>query len=44
MIKLILGFQLFTEGDCLARYFVRADEVRESAKIVKTSFTINDTG
>ena len=34
----------FTEGDCLARYFVRADEVRESAKIVKTSFTINDTG
>ncbi len=25
----------YTEGDCLARYFVRADEVRESAKIVR---------
>ncbi len=25
----------FTEGDSLARYFVRADEVRESAKIVR---------
>ena len=25
----------YTEGDCLARYFVRVDEMRESAKIVK---------
>jgi len=25
---------VFTEGDCLARYFVRADEIRESAKII----------
>ena len=26
---------VYTEGDCLARYFVRVDEVRESAKIVR---------
>jgi NADH-quinone oxidoreductase subunit D len=26
---------VYTEGDCLARYFVRADETRESIKIVK---------
>ncbi len=26
---------VFTEGDCLARYFVRADEARQSAKIIK---------
>jgi len=26
---------IYTEGDCLARYFIRADEARESAKIVK---------
>jgi NADH-quinone oxidoreductase subunit D len=25
----------FNEGDCLARYFVRADECRESAKIIR---------
>lgn len=25
----------YTEGDCLARYFTRIDEMRESAKIVK---------
>ncbi len=25
----------YTEGDCLARYFLRIDEMRESAKIVK---------
>jgi len=26
---------VYTEGDCLARYFVRSDELRESAKIVR---------
>lgn len=26
---------VYTEGDCLARYFVRVDEVRESMKIIK---------
>ncbi|MBI2418430.1 MAG: NADH dehydrogenase (quinone) subunit D [Ignavibacteriales bacterium] len=26
---------VYKEGDCLARYFVRADEVRESVKIVR---------
>ncbi|MCH7722361.1 MAG: NADH-quinone oxidoreductase subunit D [Bacteroidetes bacterium] len=26
---------VYSEGDCLARYFVRADEARESAKIVR---------
>jgi NADH-quinone oxidoreductase subunit D len=26
---------VYTEGDCLARYFVRADEARESSKIVR---------
>jgi NADH-quinone oxidoreductase subunit D len=26
---------VYTEGDCLARYFVRVDEVRESAKLVR---------
>ncbi len=26
---------VYTEGDCLARYFVRVDEVKESMKIVK---------
>jgi NADH-quinone oxidoreductase subunit D len=26
---------VYTEGDCLARYFVRIDELRESAKIIK---------
>ncbi len=26
---------VYTEGDCLARYFVRADELRESEKIIK---------
>lgn len=25
----------YTEGDCLARYFVRADETRESVKIIR---------
>ena len=33
--KVDFRIPVFTEGDCLARYFVRADEVRESAKIVK---------
>ena len=28
----------YTEGDCLARYFLRIDECRESAKIVKQIF------
>ncbi|MGE5409605.1 MAG: NADH-quinone oxidoreductase subunit D, partial [Clostridiales bacterium] len=26
---------VYTEGDCLARYFVRIDELRESAKIIR---------
>lgn len=26
---------VYNEGDCLARYFVRVDEIRESAKIIK---------
>lgn len=26
---------VYNEGDCLARYFVRADEVRESVKIIR---------
>ncbi|MCF8259522.1 MAG: NADH dehydrogenase (quinone) subunit D [Melioribacteraceae bacterium] len=26
---------VYTEGDCLARYFVRVDEIRESAKIIR---------
>ncbi|MDP4196868.1 MAG: NADH dehydrogenase (quinone) subunit D [Bacteroidota bacterium] len=26
---------VYTEGDCLARYFVRIDELRESTKIIK---------
>lgn len=26
---------VYTEGDCLARYFVRADELRESVKIIR---------
>lgn len=30
---------VYTEGDCLARYFVRADEVRESVKIIRQIFS-----
>lgn len=29
---------LYSEGDCLARYFVRADELRESSKIIYQVF------
>lgn len=29
---------VYNEGDCLARYFVRADELRESVKIVRQCF------
>jgi NADH-quinone oxidoreductase subunit D len=33
--ELDFNIPVYTEGDCLARYFVRVDEVRESAKLVK---------
>ena len=34
----------FTEGDSLARYFVRADEIRESAKIIRQSLQLMQPG
>jgi len=34
----------YTEGDCLARYFIRGDEVRESVKILKQLFDIIPQG
>ncbi|MEI7812060.1 MAG: NADH dehydrogenase (quinone) subunit D [Ignavibacteria bacterium] len=33
--ELDFDIPVHTEGDCLARYFIRIEEVRESAKIVK---------
>lgn len=33
--KIDFKIPTFAEGDCLARYFVRADETRESVKIIK---------
>ncbi|MCS7053147.1 MAG: NADH dehydrogenase (quinone) subunit D [Ignavibacterium sp.] len=33
--KIDFNIPTYTEGDCLARYFVRVDEMRESAKIVR---------
>jgi len=33
--KMDFEIPVFTEGDCLARYFVRADEARQSAKIIR---------
>ena len=33
--KVDFNIPVYTEGDCLARYFVRVDEMRESAKIVR---------
>lgn len=33
--KMDFNVPVYSEGDCLARYFVRADETRESAKIVR---------
>lgn len=33
--KMEFNVPIYTEGDCLARYFIRTDEARESAKIVK---------
>jgi NADH-quinone oxidoreductase subunit D len=42
--KVDFRIPVFTEGDCLARYFVRADEVRESAKIVKQCLQLMQPG
>lgn len=33
--KIDFEVPVFQEGDCLARYFVRADEARQSAKIIR---------
>lgn len=33
--KIDFNIPTYTQGDCLARYFVRVDEMRESAKIVR---------
>ena len=33
--ELDFDIPLYTEGDCLARYFVRLDEMRESTKIIR---------
>jgi NADH-quinone oxidoreductase subunit D len=33
--ELDFNVPVYNEGDCLARYFVRVDEVRESIKLVK---------
>jgi len=33
--KMDFNIPVYTEGDSLARYFVRVDEIRESAKIIK---------
>ncbi|RJP73870.1 MAG: NADH dehydrogenase (quinone) subunit D [Ignavibacteriales bacterium] len=33
--ELDFNIPVYSEGDCLARYFVRVDEVRESIKLVK---------
>ena len=42
--KVDFKIPVFSEGDSLARYFVRADEVRESAKIIKQVLQIMPQG
>lgn len=42
--KIDFRIPTFTEGDCLARYFVRTDEIRESAKIVRQCLQLMPSG
>ncbi|MDT3697173.1 MAG: NADH dehydrogenase (quinone) subunit D [Ignavibacterium sp.] len=42
--KIDFKIPTFTEGDCLARYFVRTDEIRESAKIVRQCLQLMPEG
>lgn len=42
--KIDFKIPTFTEGDCLARYFVRTDEIRESAKIVRQCLQLMPSG
>lgn len=42
--KIDFNIPTYLEGDALARYFVRADEVRESAKIVKQCLQLMQPG
>jgi len=42
--KVDFKIPVYQEGDALARYFVRADEVRESAKIVKQCLQLMQPG
>ena len=42
--KIDFKIPTYTEGDSLARYFVRSDEIRESAKIVKQVLQIMPQG
>ncbi len=42
--KVDFRIPVFTEGDSLARYFVRADEIRESAKIVRQCLQLMPKG
>ncbi len=42
--KVDFRIPVFTEGDSLARYFVRTDEVRESAKIVRQCLQLMPQG
>jgi len=42
--KIDFKIPVYSESDCLARYFVRVDEVRESAKIVKQCLDLMPKG